>query len=283
MVLAAARVGGIVANSTYPADFVSDNLRIQVNVLDAAARSGTERLLFLGSSCIYPKFARQPIDERSLLGGPLEPTNDAYAIAKIAGILHVQALRRQHGVKFISAIPTNLFGQHDNFNLETAHVIPAMIRRMYEAREASKPSVVLWGTGSPRREFLHVDDFAEGALFLLENYDDALPLNVGSGKDISIRQLAELIRGLLKFPGSLEWDESRPDGTPQKLLDVSRLTAMGWRSKITLQAGLEETCRWWDEHAREARGLGPGPRPGPSSSGAPSATASSDFYSLPTD
>jgi GDP-L-fucose synthase len=222
VVLAAAKVGGIMANSTYPADFISDNLRIQVNVLDAAAGHGTERLLFLGSSCIYPKFADQPISEDSLLTGPLEPTNAAYAVAKIAGIAHVQALREQRGLSFISAMPTNLYGPGDNFDLATSHVLPAMIRRFHEALLDGRSEVVLWGTGSPRREFLHVGDLARAAVFLLEHYDEPEPINVGTGSDVTIRELAELVAATVGYEGSLAWDAGKPDGTPRKLLDVRR-------------------------------------------------------------
>jgi GDP-L-fucose synthase len=247
VVLAAAKVGGIVANATYPADFISENLRIQVNVLDAAQRVGVTRLLFLGSSCIYPKFADQPIREDSLLTGPLEPTNDAYAIAKIAGVLHVQALRRQHGASFVSAMPTNLYGPGDNFDLETSHVLPAMIRKFAEAKDSGAPSVQLWGTGTPRREFLHVDDVASACVALLERYDEPEPVNIGVGEDISIRELAELVASVVGYDGALEFDTSRPDGTPRKLLDVSRIQALGWKAEIGLRDGLESTYRWYRE------------------------------------
>jgi GDP-L-fucose synthase len=254
VVLAAAKVGGIMANATYPADFLSDNLRIQVNVMDAAARTGVERLLFLGSSCIYPKLADQPIHEDSLLTGPLEPTNDAYAIAKIAGILQVQAIRRQHGLAYISAMPTNLYGPGDNFDLEKSHVMPAMIRRMHEAKLHGTPNVTLWGTGNPRREFLHVDDLAQACLFLLEHYDDPQTINVGIGKDLTIRELAETVRQVVGYDGELTWDTSKPDGTPRKLLDVSRLTALGWQAQIQLEEGLTHTYAWFREHVdRDAR------------------------------
>jgi GDP-L-fucose synthase len=247
VVLAAAKVGGIVANATYPADFISENLRIQVNVLDAAQRVGVTRLLFLGSSCIYPKFADQPIREDSLLTGPLEPTNDAYAIAKIAGVLHVQALRRQHGASFVSAMPTNLYGPGDNFDLETSHVLPAMIRKFAEAKDSGAPSVQVWGTGTPRREFLHVDDVASACVALLERYDEPEPVNIGVGEDISIRELAELVASVVGYDGALEFDTSRPDGTPRKLLDVSRIQALGWKAEIGLRDGLESTYRWYRE------------------------------------
>ncbi|MDQ1709312.1 MAG: GDP-L-fucose synthase [Frankiaceae bacterium] len=245
VVLAAAKVGGIMANSTYPADFISDNLRIQVNVLDAAAQHGAERLLFLGSSCIYPKFAPQPISEDSLLTGPLEPTNAAYAVAKIAGIAHVQALREQHGKSFVSAMPTNLYGPGDNFDLEKSHVLPALIRRFHEATLADAQEVVLWGSGTPRREFLHVDDLARAVVFLLEHYDEPEPINVGIGTDVTIRELAEVIAEITGFGGNLVWDSSKPDGTPRKLLDVSRLSKLGWLPQIELREGIRSTYEWY--------------------------------------
>ena len=245
VVLAAAKVGGIVANSTYPAEFLSDNLRIQLNVLDAARATGVERLLFLGSSCIYPKHAPQPIPESALLTGPLEPTNDAYAIAKIAGVLHVQALRREYGASFVSAMPTNLYGPGDNFDLESSHVLPALIRRMHAAKAAGAPSVTLWGTGTPRREFLHVDDLARACVHLLEHYDAPEPINVGVGDDIAIRDLAALVAEIVGYEGAVEWDTSRPDGTPRKLLDVSRITALGWHAEIGLRDGIAATYEWF--------------------------------------
>lgn len=241
VVLAAAKVGGIVANNTYPAEFLSDNVRIQVNVMDAAARIGVDRLLFLGSSCIYPKFAPQPISEDSLLTGPLEETNDAYAIAKIAGVLHVQAIRRQYGAHFISAMPTNLYGPHDNYDLETSHVLPAMIRKFHEAKESGAPSVGLWGTGTPRRELLHVDDMAAACVTLLESYDEPAPINIGVGVDVTIRELAELVAATVGYDGELVFDTDRPDGTPRKLLDVSRIQALGWKATISLRDGIAST------------------------------------------
>jgi GDP-L-fucose synthase len=247
VIMAAAKVGGILANSTYPADFLSDNLRMQVNVLDAAARHGATKLLFLGSSCIYPKLASQPIREDSLLTGPLEPTNDAYAIAKIAGVLQVQALRRQYGLHYISAMPTNLYGPGDNFHPRNSHVLPALIRRFHEAKLAGAPSVTVWGTGTPLREFLHVDDLARACLFLLENYDEPEPINVGVGEDLSIRELAELVAGVVGYEGSIEFDPTKPDGTPRKLLDVSKLSALGWRPEIDLRKGLAATYAWYVE------------------------------------
>lgn len=250
---AAARVGGILANNTYPADFLSDNLRIQVNLLDASATHQVERFLFLGSSCVYPKFAEQPIREDSLLTGTLEPTNDAYAIAKIAGILHVQALRRQHGLHYISAMPTNLYGPGDNFHPTNSHVMPAMIRRFHEAARDGLPSVTCWGTGTPRREFLHVDDLAAACLFLLEHYDEPEHINVGVGEDITVRELAESVARTVGYTGQIEWDTSKPDGTPRKLLDVSRMTELGWRATISLDEGLRSTYRWFLEHEDELR------------------------------
>jgi GDP-L-fucose synthase len=245
VVLAAAKVGGIVANATYPAEFLSDNLRIQVNVLDAARRTGVRRLLFLGSSCIYPKHAPQPIPESALLTGPLEPTNDAYAIAKIAGVLHVQALRREYGASFVSAMPTNLYGPGDNFDLASSHVLPALIRRFHEARLSGAPAVTLWGSGTPRREFLHVDDLARACVHLLETYDEPEPINVGVGEDIAIRDLASVVASVVGYDGTVEWDTSKPDGTPRKLLDVSRIHALGWKADIVLRDGIEATYRWY--------------------------------------
>jgi GDP-L-fucose synthase len=247
VVMAAAKVGGILANDTHPADFLSDNLRMQVNVLDAAARHGVTKLLFMGSSCIYPKLAEQPIREDSLLTGALEPTNDAYAIAKIAGVLQVQALRRQYGVHYISAMPTNLYGPGDNFHPTNSHVLPGLIRRFHEAKEQDAPSVTVWGTGTPRREFLHVDDLARACLFLLEHYDDPAPINVGVGKDLSIRGLAETIAAVVGYRGQLDFDPSKPDGTPRKLLDVSRVHALGWQAEIDFRAGLQRTYAWYRE------------------------------------
>ena len=250
---AAARVGGILANSTYPADFLSDNLRIQLNLMDAAEEMGVDRLLFLGSSCIYPKFAEQPIKESSLLTGALEPTNDAYAIAKIAGILQVQANRRQHGRHWISAMPTNLYGPNDNFDIQGSHVLPALIRRFHEAKESGAKEVVLWGTGTPRREFLHVDDLAEACLFLMENYDSAETINVGVGQDVTIRELAEIVADVVGYSGRLVQDPSKPDGTLRKLLDVSRINDLGWKAKVPLREGILATYQWFLEHRSEMR------------------------------
>lgn len=245
VVLAAAKVGGIMANATYPADFLSENIRIEMNVIDAAHEVGVKRLLFLGSSCIYPKFAEQPIREDSLLTGLLEPTNDAYAIAKIAGVLHVQAMRRQHHESFISAMPTNLYGPGDNFDLETSHVLPAMIRKFHDAKTEGRDEVVLWGTGSPMREFLHVDDLASAVATLLERYDDAAPINIGVGEDVTIKELAETVARVVGFEGHLTWDTSKPDGTPRKLLDVSRINSLGWKAAIGLEEGIRSTYAWY--------------------------------------
>lgn len=245
VVLAAARVGGILANATRPHDFLSDNLRIQVNVLDAALASGVERLLFLGSSCIYPKFADQPITEGALLTGALEPTNDAYAIAKIAGVMQVRAVRRQHGLRWISAMPTNLYGPGDNFSPTTSHVLPALIRRYDEAVVRGARRVTNWGTGTPRREFLHVDDLAQACLHLLEHYDDDEHVNVGTGRDVTLREVAELVADVVGFDGATEWDASRPDGTPRKVLDTSRLAATGWSARIGLAEGVGSTVEWY--------------------------------------
>lgn len=253
VVLAAAKVGGILANNTYPVDFLSENLRIQVNVLDAARENGVERLLFLGSSCIYPKFAEQPIREESLLTGHLEPTNDAYAIAKIAGIMHIQAIRRQYGLPWISAMPTNLYGPGDNFSADGSHVLPAFIRRYDEAAGSGVETVTNWGTGSPRREFLHVDDMASACLHLMENYDGPSQVNVGTGTDVTIKELAALVADAVDYRGEIEWDTSKPDGTPRKLLDVSKLTDSGWSASIGLQEGIRTTVEWYRENRLQVR------------------------------
>jgi len=241
VVMAAAKVGGILANATHPVDFLSDNLRIQTNVLDAAHESDVERLLFLGSSCIYPKHAPQPIPESALLTGPLEATNRAYAIAKIAGVLHVQGMRQQHGRRWISAMPTNLYGPGDNYDSQTSHVLAALLRRFQNAVVNEEPSVTVWGTGKPRREFLHSDDLAKACLFLLDNYDDDPPINVGTGQDIEVGELAHLVAEITGYSGRIEFDASKPDGTPRKLLDVSRLTDLGWKSSIGLEDGVRAT------------------------------------------
>ena len=253
VVLAAAKVGGILANNTYPVDFLSDNLRIQLNVMDAALEHDVSRLLFLGSSCIYPQLAPQPIREDSLLTGHLEPTNDAYAIAKIAGILQVQAVRRQYGRPWISAMPTNLYGPGDNFSPTKSHVLPALIRRYDEAVKSGSPRVTNWGTGSPRREFLHVDDMADACLHLLEHYDGAEQVNVGTGRDSTIQEIAALIADIVGFEGETVWDDSKPDGTPQKLLDVSKLRDAGWTSQIGLREGLTSTVEWYRKHMDDLR------------------------------
>lgn len=253
VVLAAARVGGILANSTQPVDFLSENLQIQVNVLDAALHVGVERLLFLGSSCIYPKLAQQPITEDALLTGPLEPTNDAYAIAKIAGILQIQAVRRQYGLPWISAMPTNLYGPGDNFSATSSHVLPAFIRRYDEARASGASNVVNWGTGTPRREFLHVDDMASACLHLMEHFDGPQQVNVGTGEDQTISEIADLVAATVGYTGATTWDASKPDGTPRKLLDVSTLRASGWRPKLTLEEGLDQTIRWYRDNAAQLR------------------------------
>ncbi len=248
VVLAAAKVGGILANSEHPVDFLSDNMRIQLNVLDAALANDVERLLFLGSSCIYPKYAEQPIREESLLTGHLEPTNDAYAIAKIAGIHQVMAVRRQYGLPWISAMPTNLYGPNDNFSPKSSHVLPALIRRYDEAVKTRRTSVTNWGTGNPRREFLHSDDMADACLYLLEHYNGCAQINVGTGQDSTIREIAEMIGEYVGFSGDTHWDTTKPDGTPQKLLDVTRLTELGWTSRIGLVEGLRRTVDWYRAH-----------------------------------
>lgn len=253
VVLAAAKVGGIMANSTYPVDFLSENLRMQVNVLDAAVESRVERLLFLGSSCIYPKFAPQPIPESALLTGHLEPTNDAYAIAKIAGIMQVQAIRRQYGFAWISAMPTNLYGPGDNFSPTGSHVLPALIQRYEDAAVAKTPWVTNWGTGAPRREFLHVDDMAAACLHLLEHYDGSQQVNVGTGTDVTIREIAQTIARIVGYEGETRWDRSKPDGTPQKLLDVTKLVEAGWTSQIRLEDGLRSTIEWFRAHRATLR------------------------------
>ncbi|MFD8659199.1 GDP-L-fucose synthase family protein [Streptomyces globisporus] len=245
VVLAAAKVGGIMANSTYPVQFLEDNLRIQLSVIAGAHAAGTQRLLFLGSSCIYPRLAPQPIREESLLTGELEPTNEAYALAKIAGIVQTQSYRRQYGASYISAMPTNLYGPGDNFDLETSHVLPALIRRFHEARRDEAPEVTLWGSGSPRREFLHVDDLAAACVTLLEAYDGDEPVNIGCGEDLTIRELAETVRDVAGYEGRIAWDTSKPDGTPRKLLDVTRLNTLGFTPKIPLRDGIARTYAWW--------------------------------------
>ena len=245
---AAARVGGIVANSEKPVEFLLENLTLQNNLIEAAADFGCAKLLFLGSSCIYPKLAPQPIREDALLTGPLEPTNDAYAIAKIAGIKLCQAYAREYGKNFLSAMPTNLYGPHDNFDLHTSHVLPALIRKIHEAKKSGAPEVLVWGTGTPRREFLHADDLADACVFLLKNYDSPELINIGSGTDVTIRELAELVCEVLGYDGTLAFDPTKPDGTPRKLMDSSRLFSLGWKPKISLREGIAHAHAWFLEN-----------------------------------
>jgi GDP-L-fucose synthase len=252
VIVAAAKVGGILANSTFPVDFLNDNLKIQTNLFEASHAADVDRLLFLGSSCIYPKLAPQPISESALLTGPLEPTNEAYAIAKIAGIVAVRSYRLQHGRRWISAMPTNLYGPGDNFDLTSSHVLPAMIRKFHAAKSNGGP-VTLWGTGSPRREFLHVDDLADAVVHLLRDYDSSAPINVGTGMDVTIRELAELIAGVVGYAGQTVWDDTKPDGTPRKLLDTSKITALGWSPRIDLRAGIRSTYEWFATHGPDSR------------------------------
>jgi GDP-L-fucose synthase len=253
VILAAARVGGIHANNSHPAQFIRDNLLIQDNVIDSAYRAGVDKFVFLGSSCIYPKLAPQPIKEEYLLTGPLEQTNEWYAVAKIAGVKMCQAFRREFGFKAIALMPTNLYGPGDNFDLQSSHVLPALIRRIHEAKLRGDPSVTVWGTGTPRREFLHVDDLADAVVYLLHAYDDEPIVNVGWGKDATIRELAELIVSAVDYKGRLVFDSSKPDGTPRKLLDVSRLAGLGWQPRISLERGIESTYAWFKGHSTEAR------------------------------
>jgi len=245
VIIAAARVGGISANNNFPVEFLAENLQIEMNLLEACHAADIGKVLFLGSSCIYPRLAPQPIKEEYLLTGELEPTNEAYAISKIAGIKLVQAYRRQYGREWISAMPTNLYGPGDNFDLESSHVLPAMIRRFHEAKKNQDSKINLWGTGTPRREFLHVDDLADACLFLLKNFNDDISLNVGCGNDITIRELAETIANVVGYEGELVWDSSKPDGTPRKLLDVSRLNKLGWTHSIPLVQGISDTYQWY--------------------------------------
>jgi GDP-L-fucose synthase len=249
--LAAAKVGGILANSTHPAEFLYDNLAIQTNVIHAAWKAGIRKLVFLGSSCIYPRLAPQPMKEEYLLTGALEPTNEAYAIAKIAGLKLCAAYRAQYGFNAISLMPTNLYGPGDNFDLESSHVLPALIRRFHEAKAEGAPEVRLWGTGAPRREFLHVDDLAKAACFAIENYEDPTPLNVGVGEDLPIAELARVIARVVGYSGEICFDPSKPDGTPRKLLDVSRIHALGWRAAIGLEEGIASTCEWYKANAAQ--------------------------------
>jgi GDP-L-fucose synthase len=248
----AGKVGGILANSQFPADFLHDNLLIQATVLRAAQETGVEKLLYLGSSCIYPRDCPQPIREDYLLTGPLEETNFAYAIAKISGLLACQAYRRQFGCRFISAMPTNLYGPNDNFDLQASHVVPALIRKFHEAKERGDRDVVIWGSGQPRREFLHVDDLADACLFLLERYDDESTINIGTGEEVTIRELAELICDVVYPNANLVFDATKPDGTPRKLLDVSRLHNLGWKHRIPLAAGIRQTYDWFQRHLTQS-------------------------------
>ena len=245
VIIAAAKVGGIVANNNFPVEFLSENVQVQTNLMDAAHKFDVEHLVFLGSSCIYPKLAPQPISEDSLLTGPLEETHEAYAIAKIAGVKLVQAYRKEFGRKWTSAMPTNLYGPGDNFDPQTSHVLPALLRKFHEAKLSGLDSVTLWGSGTPRREFLHVDDLAKAVLFLLQGYDEATAINVGTGVDIEISELASLIAEVTNFQGSINWDASKPDGTPRKLLDVSRINQLGWNSEILLTDGIRSTYEWF--------------------------------------
>jgi GDP-L-fucose synthase len=258
--LVAGTVGGILANSTRPAEFIYDNLLIHATVVHACHLHGTKKLLYLGSSCIYPREAPQPMTENALLAGPLEPTNEFYAVAKIAGIKLCQAYRRQYGCDFISAMPTNLYGPNDNFDLTSSHVLPALIRKFHDARLAGAREVTVWGSGRPRREFLHVDDLASACVFLMRNYDDEPHINVGTGEDLSIRELAEMIRDVVYPQARLVFDASRPDGPPRKLLDISRLRELGWSPTISLRTGIESTYQWFLEHQADARGVAAGDR-----------------------
>lgn len=253
VILAAARVGGIRANDTRPADFIRDNLQIQTNVIDAAHRFGTRKFIFLGSSCIYPRLAPQPMKEEYLLTGELESTNQWYAVAKIAGLKLCQALRRQHGFDAISVLPTNLYGPGDNFSETDSHVLPAMLRKFHDAKQSRRAEVVLWGTGKPRREFLHADDFAAAVCFLMQSYSDDAPINIGWGEDVSIAELADTVRQVVGYEGRVVYDSSMPDGTPRKLLDVSRLKALGWSPKIALREGIASTYAWFKENEAHAR------------------------------
>ncbi len=248
--VAAAKVGGIWANNTQSVQFLSENLQLELNLINGAYAAGVKKLLFLGSSCIYPKYAPQPMSEEVLLTGSLEPTNEAYALAKICGIRLCQAYVRQYGANFISAMPTNLYGPEDNFDLETSHVLPALIHKIHRAQESGQKSLALWGTGKAYREFLHVDDLAEACLFLMETYDSPELINVGCGQDITIHDLARKIRQIVGFSGEIEWDTTKPDGTPRKLLDVSKLTKLGWKARIGLEEGLRATYQWWLDHGR---------------------------------
>jgi GDP-L-fucose synthase len=248
VIVAAAKVGGIWANATKPVEFLSENLQIELNLINGAHAAGVKKLLFLGSSCIYPKLAPQPLTEDALLTGSLEPTNEPYALAKIAGIKLCQAYAKQYGANFISVMPTNLYGPEDNFDLETSHVLPAMIHKFHLAKEKAQPTMTLWGTGGPYREFLHVDDLAVACVFLMENYNSPELVNVGTGTDITIRNVAELVGKVVGYTGRIEWDTTKPDGTPRKLLDVTRLNKLGWKASIPLEVGLRATYEWWLEY-----------------------------------
>jgi GDP-L-fucose synthase len=258
VVLAAAKVGGIMANHTYPVDFLYDNLMIETNIINSAWRTGVSKLLFLGSSCIYPKFAPQPIKENALLGGPLEPTNQWYAIAKISGIMLCQAYRRQHECDFISAMPTNLYGPNDNFDLSSGHVLPALLVKAHDAKQNRSRNFELWGTGSPRREFLHVSDLADAIVYLLQFYSGEQHVNVGFGSDLTIFELAHLIKDIVGFEGDIVFDRTKPDGTPRKLLDSSLITSMGWAPRVDLEAGLRSTYNWFLEYVAPLRANGAG-------------------------
>ena len=253
--LAAARVGGILANSTRPGEFIYDNLALETNLIAEARKNDVHKLLFLGSSCIYPRLAPQPIREESLLSGPLEPTNAPYAVAKIAGIVLCQSFNRQYGTNYISVMPTNLYGPGDNFDPESSHVLPGMIHKFEEARKKNSPEVILWGTGSPKREFLHVDDLAQACLHLMECYEEDEPVNVGTGEDCSIRELAEKIREATGYGGEIRWDTSKPNGTPRKLLDVSRIHELGWHHSISLEEGIRTTLEWYRQKKRKIQDL----------------------------
>lgn len=255
VILAAAKVGGILANDTYPAEFIYDNLMMEANIVNAAWQTGVKKLLALGSTCIYPKLAPQPLKEEYLLTGPLEPTNEWYAVAKIAGIKLCQAYRRQYGCNFIAAMPTNLYGPGDNFDLQNSHVLPALIRKFHDAKVHNKPAVTLWGTGTPLREFLHVDDMADASLFLLEHYDGEEIVNIGVGEDIAIAELALIVRDVVGYSGNIEYDASKPDGTPRKLVDVAKINGLGWSAKTDLRSGIEQTYRWFLDNRSQLRGI----------------------------
>ncbi len=256
VILAAAKVGGILANDSYPADFIYDNLMMELNVIHGSFQSGVKKLLALGSTCIYPKMAPQPLKEEYLLSGSLEPTNEWYAVAKIAGIKLCQAYQRQHGCRYIAAMPTNLYGPGDNFDLEKSHVLPALIRKFHQAKEGGWDAVTLWGTGKPFREFFHVDDLADACLFLMENYEDPEIINIGVGEDLSIAELAGMVRDVVGFTGQILFDASKPDGTPRKLVDTSKINTLGWKAKIRLREGIEETYQWFLDNIESLRGVG---------------------------